>query len=247
MAIPPTTTGQPYLGILGGDLAGFPNGRHVFDDVATIELRAIAGATIPLVDSSFTPDTVVQEAPEPFADPNGGLQFGLIGGGTDLSAMGTETYLSGFPYLGTPHSRYTPYGRRSDGLIRWSCPALRQARPPPHGRRGIDRPQPRIGGPRHRRRCRGRGDSDRRRSRRHRTRSQTPRDRVGRQPHVAVRSRPTLGEPVFAAVFGQLPEGVHEFRQRPADPLGPTHQIDVVGGELVELRWNHRARPARDT
>lgn len=65
--------------------------------------------------------------------------------------------------------------------------------------------------------------------------------------HVAVRSRPTLGEPVFAAVFGQLPEGVHEFRQRPADPLGPTHQIDVVGGELVELRWNHRARPARDT
>ena len=44
------------LGVLGGDLAGFPNGRRVFDDVFTIELRAIAGATIPLVDSSFTPD-----------------------------------------------------------------------------------------------------------------------------------------------------------------------------------------------
>ena len=38
------------LGILGGDLAGYPNGRRVFDDVTTIELRAIAGATYPLVD-----------------------------------------------------------------------------------------------------------------------------------------------------------------------------------------------------
>ena len=41
---------------LGGDLAGFPNGRRVDDDVVTIELRAIAGLTIPLVDSSYTPD-----------------------------------------------------------------------------------------------------------------------------------------------------------------------------------------------
>jgi hypothetical protein len=31
----------------GGDLAGFPNGRRVFDDVVTIELRAIAGLTYP--------------------------------------------------------------------------------------------------------------------------------------------------------------------------------------------------------
>ena len=55
MAIPPASS--PNInGILGGDLAGFPNGRRVFDDVATIEIRAIAGATIPLVDPSFTPD-----------------------------------------------------------------------------------------------------------------------------------------------------------------------------------------------
>jgi hypothetical protein len=109
MAVPPKTTGQSSLGILGGDLAGFPNGRRVFDDVATIELRAIAGATIPLVDSTFTPDTVVQEAPEPFANPLGGLQFGLINGGSDVSAEGTETYLSSFPYLGTPHSGYNAH------------------------------------------------------------------------------------------------------------------------------------------
>jgi hypothetical protein len=109
MAIPPKTTGQSSLGILGGDLAGFPNGRRVFDDVATIELRAIAGASIPLVDSTFTPDTVIQEAPAPFANPLGGLQFGLINGGSDLSAMGTETYLDSFPYLGTPHSGYNAH------------------------------------------------------------------------------------------------------------------------------------------
>jgi hypothetical protein len=58
--------------------------------------------------------------------------------------------------------------------------------------------------------------------------------------HVAVRSRPTTGEPIYAAVFSQLHEGVHEFRRRPVDPLGPVHQINVVGGELVELRWSRR-------
>ena len=47
MAIPPTTTKPSNLGLIGGDAAGFPNGRRVFDDVTTIELRAIAGATYP--------------------------------------------------------------------------------------------------------------------------------------------------------------------------------------------------------
>lgn len=55
MAIPPASKPN-ILGILGGDLAGFPNGRRVFDDTTTVELRAIAGATIPLVDPSFKPD-----------------------------------------------------------------------------------------------------------------------------------------------------------------------------------------------
>ena len=55
MAIPPSSSPSP-LGILGGDLAGFPNGRRVKDDVVTIEIRAVAGLTIPLVDPTFTPD-----------------------------------------------------------------------------------------------------------------------------------------------------------------------------------------------
>ena len=54
-AIPPASKPNP-LGVIGGDLAGYPNGRRVFDDVVTIELRAIAGATYPLVDPNYTPD-----------------------------------------------------------------------------------------------------------------------------------------------------------------------------------------------
>ena len=55
VAIPPSSSPNP-LGLIGGDPAGFPNGRRVADDVVTIELRAIAGATYPLVDTTFKPD-----------------------------------------------------------------------------------------------------------------------------------------------------------------------------------------------
>ncbi len=100
--IPPTTTGISNLGLVGGDPAGFPNGRRVFDDVATIELRAIAGATLPLVDPSFKPDAAAAA-----------VSMGLTSGPTDLTAMGTEHYLGEFPYLGTPISGFaalTPAG-----------------------------------------------------------------------------------------------------------------------------------------
>jgi hypothetical protein len=86
------------LGLLGGDLAGFPNGRRVFDDVATIELRALAGATLPLVVPAFSADGAA-----------GVVSFGLTSGGNDLTAMGTERYLSPpvFPYLGHPYSGWS--------------------------------------------------------------------------------------------------------------------------------------------
>ena len=44
MAIPPTSR-PSLLGVLSGDLAGFPNGRRLTDDVVDIALRAMAGAT----------------------------------------------------------------------------------------------------------------------------------------------------------------------------------------------------------
>ncbi len=95
VAIPPTTSGASNLGLVGGDAAGFPNGRRVFDDVVTIELRAIAGVTLPLVDPSYTPDAAA-----------GAISMGLTSGPTDLTAMGTENYLPEFPYLGTPYSGF---------------------------------------------------------------------------------------------------------------------------------------------
>jgi hypothetical protein len=88
MAIPPATT-PSVLGILGGDLAGFPNGRRVFDDVFTIELRALAGVTIPLVDPSFTPDTAAAKLTD----------------GLSLSDIASP-FLTSFPYLGTPYSGF---------------------------------------------------------------------------------------------------------------------------------------------
>jgi hypothetical protein len=83
------------LGLLGLDAAGFPNGRRVFDDVATIALRAVAGATLGFVVPSFSADGAA-----------GLVDFGITTGGTDLSAKGTEDYLNSFPYLGTPYSGY---------------------------------------------------------------------------------------------------------------------------------------------
>jgi hypothetical protein len=55
LAVPPSSKPDP-IGLIAGDPAGFPNGRRLLDNVVAIELRAIAGATIPLVDPSFTPD-----------------------------------------------------------------------------------------------------------------------------------------------------------------------------------------------
>jgi Domain of unknown function (DUF4331) len=77
------------LGILGGDLAGFPNGRRVFDDVVSIELRAIAGATVPLVDPAFKPDAAASLVTD---------------GLTDKSVP--SGYYNSFPYLGTPYSGF---------------------------------------------------------------------------------------------------------------------------------------------
>ena len=54
LAIPPSANPNP-LGLVAGDPAGFPNGRRLLDDVVTVELRAVAGLTIPLVDPSFSP------------------------------------------------------------------------------------------------------------------------------------------------------------------------------------------------
>jgi hypothetical protein len=78
------------LGVIGGDLAGYPNGRRVFDDVVTIELRAIAGVTVPLVDPKFKPDAAA----------------GLVTDGLTAKSV-PGGYLPHFPYLGVPHGGFS--------------------------------------------------------------------------------------------------------------------------------------------
>ncbi len=94
MAIPPNTTVDPNdsasafrFGLLGGDNAGFPNGRRVFDNVTAVELRAIAGATLPFVMPLFTPDAAAV----------------LLTDGTTNDLP----YLPTFPYLATPYQGYS--------------------------------------------------------------------------------------------------------------------------------------------
>ncbi|MGI8762789.1 MAG: DUF4331 domain-containing protein [Ilumatobacteraceae bacterium] len=97
MAIPPSE--DPNVnGLVAGDAAGFPNGRRVFDDIATVELRALAGLTIPLVDPTYVPDEAA----------------GLITDGTQ--ELDDVSYLSVFPYLDHPVSGYDSVPPSRSGL-----------------------------------------------------------------------------------------------------------------------------------
>ncbi|HET7487216.1 MAG TPA: DUF4331 domain-containing protein [Acidimicrobiales bacterium] len=87
LAIPPASSPN-RLGLVGGDPAGFPNGRRLADDVVTIELRAVAGLTYPLVSPGYVPDgaaSIVEDG-----------TYGHPG----------RTLLGSFPYVGTPYSGY---------------------------------------------------------------------------------------------------------------------------------------------
>ena len=77
------------LGLLGGDVCGFPNGRRLQDDVTEIELLAVAGAAY----SVLTEDTF---------DFNPDL-IGVLNDGVDTNDM---PFLEEFPYLAMPHQGY---------------------------------------------------------------------------------------------------------------------------------------------
>ena len=68
------------LGLLGGDAAGFPNGRRVFDDVTDVALRLVVGGVL--------------AAPFPGYDANIG---GKLGDGVNVN---DATYKATFPYVG---------------------------------------------------------------------------------------------------------------------------------------------------
>ena len=91
LAIPPSANPNP-LGLVAGDPAGFPNGRRLLDDVVTVELRAVAGLTIPLVDPAFGPDGAAS----------------LIQDGTALppASNNLPAFLNTFPYVPLPGGGY---------------------------------------------------------------------------------------------------------------------------------------------
>jgi len=77
------------LGVLAGDLAGFPNGRRLEDDIVDIELRAIGQGYGPFLNSLLG---------LPNKSPNN-----LLGDGVNAN---DRPFLTHFPYVATPHQGY---------------------------------------------------------------------------------------------------------------------------------------------
>ena len=74
------------LGVLGGDVCGFPNGRRLRDDVTEIELLAVAGAAYGvLTDDDFAFDPTL---------------IGVLNDGLDNNDV---PFQERFPYLALPH------------------------------------------------------------------------------------------------------------------------------------------------
>jgi hypothetical protein len=81
------STNYSRLGVLGGDVCGFPNGRRLYDDAVEIELLAVAGAAYPVL----TTDTSFKYTPVLSSVLTDGVDY------NDVAFLGT------FPYVATPH------------------------------------------------------------------------------------------------------------------------------------------------
>jgi hypothetical protein len=86
-AVTPLAT-QNDLGVIGGDLSGFPNGRRPIDDVVDITLRVAMGVLLKPFDASATD-------PDPTSDVSRQLHY------TDGAEPVAANYLAAFPYLNT--------------------------------------------------------------------------------------------------------------------------------------------------
>jgi hypothetical protein len=91
VAVTPFTSAS-RLGYLGGDPAGFPNGRRVCDDVVDIELRAVAGIIVGLLPPASGGDPKYAQAPN-----------SQLGDGVDFPQRGCRF---NFPYTWSPTSAF---------------------------------------------------------------------------------------------------------------------------------------------
>jgi hypothetical protein len=90
---PPTAAAaQNPLGVAGGDLAGFPNGRRPADDVVDLSLRVAMGALCVITG----PTDTLKVGCKPSDAPAGGLAL------TDGVRKSAANYGTTFPYLTTP-------------------------------------------------------------------------------------------------------------------------------------------------
>lgn len=92
MAIPPADNPNP-LGVVGGDTAGFPNGRRLGDEVVDVELRAVAGVLFCTFAPDQCPDGDIYNV-----EPNN-----LLGGGVHGNDV---SFLDEFPYVALPHQGF---------------------------------------------------------------------------------------------------------------------------------------------
>ncbi len=91
---PTAMASQNTLGVLGGDLAGFPNGRRPGDDVVDVSLRVAMGV---LCVATGSTDTLKVGCKASDA-PAGGAAL------TDGVPQNASMFLSTFPYVNLPIS-----------------------------------------------------------------------------------------------------------------------------------------------
>ncbi len=92
--VAPAASPNP-LGVLAGDLAGFPNGRRLVDDVTDIEVRAIACGYGPVLQGLLGLCNL---------SPNN-----IVGDGVDANE---NTFLAAFPYVAAPNQGYAHTGHK---------------------------------------------------------------------------------------------------------------------------------------
>ena len=88
--VPPLSPGKKgysNLGVIGGDLSGYPNGRRLNDDITDITLRVAEG-------------TLLRPAGDPFKPTVDGLG--------DAVSANDKPFLTSFPFITDPHSGSDP-------------------------------------------------------------------------------------------------------------------------------------------
>jgi hypothetical protein len=112
-AVSPSSPGYSRLGVIAGDLGGYPNGRRVGDDVVDITFRVGAGVLLGNMCGNAN-GTGTQNCDQP---PNNQLGDGVT--------QNDRPYRTSFPYLASPWSGYANpfHGRECSDTPDAPCPS----------------------------------------------------------------------------------------------------------------------------